>query len=164
MTVARILILVFLVIGWMAASARATGPVLVFDPVTGNVLMQSRAGELWYPASLTKLMTAYIVFDRLKTGRLALDQKLTVSKLASSQPPSKVWLKPGVTVTTDLALQAMLVYSANDMALVLAEGVAGSVEVFVSEMNATARLLGMTATHFVNPNGWFDPRQVSTAR
>jgi D-alanyl-D-alanine carboxypeptidase len=126
--------------------------------------MQSRAGELWYPASLTKLMTAYIVFDRLKVGKLKLDQQLLVSELASAQPPSKTWLRTGTSITTDLALQAMLVYSANDMAYVLAEAAAGSVEAFVAEMNATARRLGMTGTHFANPNGWFDPRQVSTAR
>lgn len=164
MAIVRRLILVALIVGWMTVPARAAGPVLVFDPATGDVLMQSRAGELWYPASLTKLMTAHIIFDRLKTGKLTLEQQLPISKLASAQPPSKTWLSPGASVTTDLALQAMLVYSANDMAYVLAEAAAGSVETFVAEMNDVAQRLGMTGTHFANPNGWFDPRQVSTAR
>jgi D-alanyl-D-alanine carboxypeptidase len=161
-----LIVLLVLVAGAASASAKAAaaGPTLVFDPSTGEVLSQDRAGEPWYPASITKLMTAYIVFDRLRSGRMTLDQKLEVSALASSQPPSKIGMRPGSKISTNLALQSMLVYSANDMAYVLAEGAAGSVPAFVAEMNATARMLGMTGTHYYNPNGLFDPRQVSTAR
>ena len=73
-------------------------------------------------------------------------------------------MKPGSSISTNLALQSLLIYSANDMAYVLAEGAAGTIDAFVREMNATAQILGMTGTHFVNPNGLFDPRQITTAR
>lgn len=147
-----------------AASSKAAGPSVLFDPASGTVLSSDRAGEPWYPASLTKLMTAYVVFHKLKTGGLTLDQQLTVSDLASSQPPSKIGVKTGGKVSVDFALQALLVYSANDMAYVLAEGASGSAPTFVREMNTAAQDLGMTGTHFANPNGLFDPRHISTAR
>jgi D-alanyl-D-alanine carboxypeptidase len=161
-----LIILLAMLTGTASASAKAAaaGPSLVFDPGTGEVLSQDRAGEPWYPASLTKLMTAYIVFDRLKSGKMTLEQKLPVSQVASAQPPSKIGMKPGSSISTNLALQSLLIYSANDMAYVLAEGAAGSVDAFVREMNATAKKLGMTGTRFANPNGLFDPRQITTAR
>ena len=109
-------------------------------------------------------MTAYIVFKKLKAGSLRLDQKILVSPLAASQEPSKIGMRPGSTISVDLALQTLLVYSANDMAYVLAEGANGTVFNFVQEMNATAQKLGLNATHFVNPNGLFDPRQLTSAR
>ena len=146
------------------ASAKAAGPSILFDPASGEVLSQDRAGELWYPASLTKLMTAYIVFQKLKTGQLRLDQKIPVSALASAQPPSKIGIKEGGTVTVDFAIQSLLVYSANDMAYVLAEAASPTIADFADLMNAEARRLDMTGTHFVNPNGLFDPRHISTAR
>jgi D-alanyl-D-alanine carboxypeptidase len=151
-------------LAFAASAAPAQGPSLLFDPVTGEVLAQERAGEPWYPASLTKLMTAYIVFGKLKAGAMKLDQQLVVSELAASMPPSKIGVKPGKTVSADFALQALLVYSANDMAYVLAEGASVTYPLFVREMNAAARRLGMTGTHFVNPNGLYEPRQISTAR
>ncbi|MFL5259861.1 MAG: D-alanyl-D-alanine carboxypeptidase family protein [Hyphomicrobiales bacterium] len=140
------------------------GPTLVFDAGTGEVISQDRAGEPWYPASLTKLMTSYVVFQKIKAGTLKLDQKVTVSELAARQPPSKLGMRAGSEITVDLALQVLLVYSANDMAYVLAEAAGGTAQNFVQEMNANARRLGMTATYFANPNGLFDPRQVTTAR
>lgn len=127
-------------------------------------MSQDRAGEPWYPASLTKLMTAYIVFEDLKSGALRLEQKVAVSAIASNQPPSKIGVRAGGTITVDFALQALLVYSANDMAYVLAEAAAPTAAAFTARMNGEARRLGMTGTHFVNPNGLFDPRHVSTAR
>ena len=153
---------------FVAASFAATpvvaGPSLLFDAATGEVVSQDRAGEPWYPASLTKLMTAYVIFQKLKRGEMQLEQKLTVSELASSQPASKVGMKAGTTITVDLALQMLLVYSANDMAYVLAEGAGGTYQNFAKLMNAEAARLGMTATHYANPNGLFDPRQVTSAR
>ncbi|MCB1379157.1 MAG: D-alanyl-D-alanine carboxypeptidase [Alphaproteobacteria bacterium] len=146
------------------ASAKATGPTLVFDPLAEVVLSHDRAGEPWYPASLTKMMTAYVVFQRLRRGQLKLDQAIPVSALANSQPPSKIGVPAGGTVTVDFALQSLLVYSANDMAYVLAEAAAPDIAAFAAEMNANARRLGMSGTHYVNPNGLFDPRQVTTAR
>ena len=151
-------------LGLLIAPAAKAGPSVLFDAATGEVISHERAGEPWYPASLTKLMTAYIVFKKLKAGSLRLDQKILVSPLAASQEPSKIGMSPGSTISVDLALQTLLVYSANDMAYVLAEGANGTVFNFVHEMNATAQKLGLNATHFVNPNGLFDPRQLTSAR
>jgi D-alanyl-D-alanine carboxypeptidase len=149
----------------VAAQAQTfAGPTLLFDAQTGEVLAQERAGEPWYPASLTKLMTAYIIFQRLRDGRLRLDQQIPVSVLANAQEPSKIGVPAGKTVTVDFALQALLVYSANDMAYVLAEAASGSHERFADEMNAVAKNLGLSASHFVNPNGLHDPRHISSAR
>ncbi len=146
------------------AQTATAGPSLLFDAQTGEVLAQERAGEPWYPASLTKLMTAYIVFQKLREGSLKLDQPITVSEVAHSQEPSKIGIPTGKTVSVDFALQALLVYSANDMAYVLAEAASGSRDRFADEMNAVAKTLGLSASHFVNPNGLFDPRHVTSAR
>jgi D-alanyl-D-alanine carboxypeptidase len=140
------------------------GPSILIDARTGDVLAEDRAGEPWYPASLTKLMTGYIVFHKMRTGKLSPQQQIIVSERAAKQEPSKIGIPAGKTVSVDFALQAMLVYSANDMAYVLAEAASGSIENFAVEMNETARRLGLSATHFVNPNGLFDPRQITSAR
>lgn len=156
-----------LVLAFLAAPpavAGTAGPTLVFDPSSGEVISYERAGEPWYPASLTKLLTAYLVFEELRSGRLRLDQAIPVSTFANAELPSKIGVGAGRTVTVDFALQALLVYSANDMAVVLAEAVAGNVHRFARLMNEAARRLGMTGSHFVNPNGLFDPRQVTTAK
>lgn len=157
-------LVIVLILMASAPAAFATGPSLLFDPATEEVISQDRAGEPWYPASLTKLMTAYVVFKKLEAGRLTPEQKITVSELAHAQPPSKIGVPAGKTVSVDFAIQALLVYSANDMAYVLAEAASGSVAAFAAEMNAEARRLGMTGSHFVNPNGLFDHRHISTAR
>ena len=146
------------------AKAEPQGPNLLFDPFTGEVLSESRAGEPWYPASLTKLMTAYVIFKKLRDGTMQLDQQLTISELAHSQPASHIGFAAGKTVSVDFALQALLVHSANDMAYVLAEGADGSIDKFAVEMNTVAKGLGLQATHFVNPNGLYDPRHISSAR
>jgi D-alanyl-D-alanine carboxypeptidase len=151
--------------GAFAQAQASAGPAVLFDAATGEVLKQERAGEPWYPASLTKLMTAYIVFKKLRAGTLKLDQDIVVSPLAAAQEPSKIGVPAGRTIKLDLALQSMLVYSANDMAFALAENAGGgNVTSFVQEMNAEALKLGLSATHFVNPNGLFDPRQLISAR
>lgn len=144
--------------------APAMGPSLLFDAHTGEVISQDRAGEPWYPASLTKLMTGYVIFKKIKAGQLRLDQDIPVSDLAASQPASKIGVPAGKTVKVDFALQAMLVYSANDMAYVLAEAGGGSIAGFAKDMNDVAHDMGLSATHFVNPNGLFDPRQITSAR
>ena len=141
-----------------------TQPFLLIDARTGDVIAQNRAGETWYPASLTKLFTAYMVFQRLREGKLRLDQQIYVTRRASRQEPSKIGIPWGQTVSVDFALQAMLVYSANDMAYVLAEAAGGTVENFAVDLNRMARKIGLSSSHFVNPNGLFDPRQVSSAR
>ena len=163
MTILRRFLLVLLLLA-AAPFAHAAGPTLLFDPATEDVLSQDRAGEPWYPASLTKLMTAYVVFQKIRAGQLTLEQKIPVSELAHSQPPSKIGVPIGKTVSVDFALQALLVHSANDMAYVLAEAASGNIKAFAAEMNAQAQKLGMTGSHFVNPNGLFDQRHVSTAR
>ncbi len=147
-----------------AHGQEVSGPSLLFDPFSGEVISQNRAGEPWYPASLTKLMTGYVIFKKIRDGKMRLDQEIPISELAHSQPASHTGLPVGKMVTVDFALQAMLVYSANDMAYVLAEGASGSVEKFATDMNETARSLDLQATHFVNPNGLFDPRHISSAR
>ncbi len=139
-------------------------PYVLIDAGSGDVLAEDRAGEPWYPASLSKLMTAYVVFHKIREGKLRLDQEISVSALASGQEPSKIGIPVGKTVTVDFALQALLTYSANDIAYVLAEGASGSIAGFADDMNAAARRLGLTATHYVNPNGLFDPRQITSAR
>lgn len=144
-------------------AAQAT-PSLVIDVESGKVLLAEDATKPWYPASITKLMTAYVTFKALRAGRLTPETLITVSENAAAQKPSKMGFKVGTQVTVDNALKMMLVKSANDMAVVLAEGVGGSLPGFVDEMNATAAELGMTGTHYANPNGLPDPGQVSTAR
>ena len=155
---------VFCAVANAARAETVSGPILVFDPFSGEVIQQTRAGEPWYPASLTKLMTGYIIFKKLRDGKMQLDQELPISDRAHLQPASHTGLPAGKLVTVDFALQAMLVFSANDMAYVLAEGADGTAEVFADEMNRTAQGLSLTATHFVNPNGLFDPRHISSAR
>jgi len=109
-------------------------------------------------------MTAYLTFEALRDGKLALADKITCSQHALEQPPSKIGLPVGGQMTVELALKALIVKSANDVAVMLAERVAGSEEAFVERMNATAKRLGMTGTHFVNANGLPNDEQVTTAR
>lgn len=164
----RIFVKIICLAGLLLAAtipARAQfGPSLVFDARTGEVLVADRAGVPWHPASLTKLMTAYVTFRALREGKIRLDQRLVVSEYAAKRPPSKIGMKAGSTVTVDFALKAILIHSANDMAVVLAEGVAGSVPAFAARMNRQARRIGMTGSHFVNPNGLHNDAQVTTAR
>ena len=103
---------------------------LVVEADTGKVLQADNATMPWYPASLSKLMTAYVTLKAVKDGRVSLDTLLTVSPTASSQSPSKMGFRPGTQVTVDNALKMMLVKSANDMAVVLAEGIGGSIDGF----------------------------------
>jgi D-alanyl-D-alanine carboxypeptidase len=128
------------------------------------VLHAENATMPWYPASLTKLMTAYVTLQAVKSGRLTLDTLVTVSARAAAQQPTKMGFKPGMQLTIDNALKMLMVKSANDMAVVLAEGVAGSVEKFADEMNKTSATLGMTQSNWVNPNGLPADNQISSAR
>jgi D-alanyl-D-alanine carboxypeptidase len=150
-----------------AGVARADGvkPArLVIDAETGKVLVAERANLPWYPASLTKLMTAYITFSEVAAGRLSLTDTITVSAQAAAQPPTKFGLRTGQKITVQQAVTVMLVSSANDAAYALAERIGGSASGFVGRMNATAQSLGMIGTRFENPNGLPDNAQVSTAR
>ena len=137
---------------------------LVVEADTGKVLQADNATMPWYPASVTKIMTAYVTLKAVKEGRATLDTLLTVSPVAASQSPSKMGFRPGTQVTIDNALKMMLVKSANDMAVVLAEGVGGSIDGFSAQMNQTAQKLGMTQTSYVNPNGLPADGQITSAR
>ncbi|WP_461192235.1 D-alanyl-D-alanine carboxypeptidase family protein [Bradyrhizobium sp. UFLA06-06] len=137
---------------------------LVVEADSGKVLQADNATMPWYPASLSKMMTAYVTLKAVKDGRVSLDTLLTVSPTASSQSPSKMGFRPGTQVTVDNALKMMLVKSANDMAVVLAEGLGGSIDGFAGMMNQTAQKLGMTQTSYVNPNGLPADGQITSAR
>jgi D-alanyl-D-alanine carboxypeptidase len=137
---------------------------LVVEADTGKVLQAENATYPWYPASVTKLMTAYVTLRAVKDGRISLDTLFTVSPIAASQSPSKMGFGPGTQVTVDNALKMMLVKSANDMAVVLAEGVGGSIDGFSALMNQAAQRLGMTQTSYVNPNGLPADGQITSAR
>ena len=135
----------------LSASAACATPYLVVDADSGQVLMQNEATEIWYPASLTKLMTVYVALDAVRAGRLTMDTPLVVSARAASQAPSKMGFKPGTEVTLDNALKMLMVKSPNDIAVTVAEGVSGSVEAFAAEMNAEARKIGLHESSFRQP-------------
>jgi D-alanyl-D-alanine carboxypeptidase len=148
----------------MAPPAASAGPALVFEPYNGTVFYAEDPDALWFPASLTKLMTAYVTFQALKAGTVKSDTPVICSKKATEQAPSKLWLKEGESISLDTALRVLIVKSANDVAVMIAEAVAGSEEAFVERMNEAAKHLHMTRTTFVNVNGLPDERQVTTAR
>jgi D-alanyl-D-alanine carboxypeptidase len=137
---------------------------LLVEAESGKVLQAENATNPWYPASLTKMMTAYVTLKAIKEGRITLDTLFTVSPTAASQSPSKMGFRPGTQVTVDNALKMLMVKSANDMAVVLAEGVGGSIDGFSELMNQNAQRLGMTQTNFVNPNGLPADGHVTSAR
>jgi len=136
---------------------------VVLDDETGKVLYAENAHKIRHPASLTKKMTLYILFEALKAKKIHLKTKFRVSKLATIQMPSKLGLKPGDSITVENVILSLVTKSANDMAVVAAEGVAGSVTRFVAMMNGKARVLGMRNTRFYNPSGVPHGLQVTTA-
>lgn len=137
---------------------------LLVEAATGKVLHAENATYPWYPASVTKLMTAYTALQAVRQGRIGLDSLLTVSRNAAAQHPTKMGFKVGTRLTLDNALKMLLVKSANDVAVTIAEGVGGSMAGFADLMNANARRLGMTQSHFINPNGLPAENHVSSAR
>jgi D-alanyl-D-alanine carboxypeptidase len=140
------------------------GPYLLIDAETGEVLEHFDAQRPWYPASTTKLVTAYVAFRAILAGEITLDSPVVISANAAAQPASKMGFGAGATLTLGDALKIMLVKSANDIAVAVAETVGGSVEGFAERMNREAARLRMTRSHFVNPHGLPDERQVTTAR
>ena len=143
--------------------ARAN-PVVLFDLKSGSILEHQDAFKRWYPASLSKLMTAYVAFRAIQAGEVALDSPIKVTKHSAGEPPSKMGFKPGSVMRLDNALKMMLVKSANDIAMAVGENIGGSQAAFADRMNAEAARLGMVGTHFVNPNGLYSPDQYTTAR
>ncbi len=144
--------------------AQAERAMLIVEPETGHVVLARNANRPSYPASLTKLMTVYLLLDAVADKRLALTDRVPVSVAAAGQLPRKLGLRAGSRLTVEQVLLAMIVYSANDAAVVAAEAVAGSEHAFTERMNAQARALGMTRTRFRNASGLPDPGQVTTAR
>jgi D-alanyl-D-alanine carboxypeptidase len=141
------------------------GPYLVVDAATGETLVQRDPGAAWYPASLTKLMTMYLVFEEMKAGRLQPGDPVVMSRHAlSTEYGGALGVPVGGTITVDSALTALVVRSLNDVAVALGEKVSGSEPAFAQRMNDTAKRLGMTATHYVNAHGLPNPGQVTTAR
>lgn len=139
-------------------------PLLVADLDSGRVLYAENATTPWFPASVTKLMTAYVALHEVKAGRASMSTLLTVSPEAAAMPPSKMAFKPGTEIRLDNALKIIMVKSANDVATTIAEGLAGSVEAFADKMNAAAARLGMMESRFYNPHGLPDERQQTSAR
>ncbi len=156
------------IFGLFAVSAlaipAAAGPYVLIEADTGKVIAEQEAGRPWHPASVTKLMTTYVAFRAIRDGKFHPFSLLKISQFAASTPPSKVGFPVGQTVTLDNAIKLLMVKSANDMAVVIAEGISGSQDAFVAEMNASAQALGMTGTRFRNPHGLPDEEQVTTAR
>lgn len=149
----------------LAGTGRASAEAqLLIEASTGKVLHAENATYPWYPASVTKLMTTYTTLRAIKEGRISLNTLLTISRNAAAQQPTKMGFKVGTTVTVDNALKMLLVKSANDIAVAIAEGVGGSIEGFADMMNANARRLGMSQSNFVNPNGLPAENHVTSAR
>jgi D-alanyl-D-alanine carboxypeptidase len=155
-----------LVVGFLLTGAQRTHAEaqLLIEASTGKVLHAENATYPWYPASVTKLMTAYTTLRAIKEGRISLNTLLTISRNAAAQQPTKMGFKVGTTVTVDNALKMLMVKSANDIAVAIAEGVGGSIAGFADLMNANARRLGMSQSNFVNPNGLPAENHVTSAR
>jgi D-alanyl-D-alanine carboxypeptidase len=163
----RRVVILGLAVGALALAAvdraRAEAQLLI-EASTGKVLHAENATYPWYPASVTKLMTAYTTLRAVKEGRLSLNTLLPISRNAAAQQPTKMGFKVGATVTVDNALKMLMVKSANDIAVAIAEGVGGSIAGFSDLMNANARRLGMSQSNFVNPNGLPAENHISSAR
>jgi D-alanyl-D-alanine carboxypeptidase len=148
------------------AVGAAIGPAfaaLVVDANTGRTLFASHDNELRHPASLTKVMTLYMLFEQLESGKLTLDSQLTVSEHAAYQQPTKLGLAPGQSIRVEDAIKAIVTRSANDMAVAVAEAIGGSEENFAEMMTRKAHALGMSRTNYHNASGLPDDAQVTTA-
>ena len=148
----------------LAATPAWSGASILIDADSGKVLRADNATYPWYPASTTKLMTLYMTLNAVRDNRITFDTLFTVSRNANLQAPVKMGLPVGTQVTVDNALKMMMVKSANDMAVLLAEGVGGSVDDFAQQMTDTAHKLGMSESNFVNPNGLPADGQITSAR
>jgi D-alanyl-D-alanine carboxypeptidase len=163
------------ILGCLAVGALACGPImaatparaealLLIDADSGKVLRAENATYPWYPASTTKLMTLYMTLSAIRDHRITFDTLFPVSPNAAAQSPTKMGFPVGTQVTVDNALKMMMVKSANDMAVLLAEGIGGSIDDFATEMTNTAHHLGMSESNFVNPNGLPADGQIMSAR
>ena len=146
----------------LAPAQAEAGTAILVDAGSGKVLFERNALQRWYPASLTKLMTAYVAFKALKSGQLTLTSPVKISANAAKQPPSKMGYKPGQVLNLDNALKIMLVKSANDIAVAVAETAAG--ENYQRAMNEEARRIGLTGSNWANANGLYSTQNYTTAR
>jgi D-alanyl-D-alanine carboxypeptidase len=137
---------------------------MVIDARSGEVIYARNADTRLHPASLTKMMTLYIVFEAIRAGEITLDTKVSISKRAAAEPPSKLGLKPGQRIAIRYLIRAAAVKSANDAATALGEAISGSEAAFARRMNKTAKALGMTRTTFKNAHGLTEAGHRSTAR
>jgi len=162
--VSRGAILAACVVFYASLAQAAQYAALVMDARTGKVLHAVNADTRVHPASLTKMMTLYIVFDEIRRGRLSLDQKITVSANASDEPPSRLGLKAGQQIELRYLIRAAAIKSANDAATAMGDFIGGSEPAFAAKMNAYARAMGMTNTTFKNANGLTREGHLSSAR
>lgn len=137
---------------------------MVVDVKSGKTLHAVNEDALRHPASITKVMTLYMLFEQMERGKFALDSELTMSAHAAAQAPSKLGLRPGQTITVEDAIKAIVTKSANDVACAIGENIAGSEERFAQMMTAKAHALGMSRTRYANASGLPDPDQLTTAR
>jgi D-alanyl-D-alanine carboxypeptidase len=151
-----------IVFSGLVTGAAKAGPSILFDAQTGKVISQEDAFQRWYPASLTKLMTAYIALKSMKDGKLTQTSLVKISSNAAKQPPSRMGYKPGNVLNLDNALKIMLVKSANDIAVAVGETVGG--KDYVKLMNSEAKRLGMTGSNWINANGLHSVQNYTTAR
>jgi D-alanyl-D-alanine carboxypeptidase len=137
---------------------------IIVDANSGAILQANNPDAQRFPASLTKVMTLYLLFEKLEAGKIKLDTMMPVSELASEQAPTKLGLREGDKLKVEDAIQGLVTRSANDASVVIAEAVGGDVDEFAKMMTRKARALGMSRTTYRNPNGLPDPEQVTTAR
>ncbi|MGH6946364.1 MAG: D-alanyl-D-alanine carboxypeptidase family protein [Kiloniellales bacterium] len=137
---------------------------VMVDAATGRVLFEKNADARMPPASMSKIMTLYVIFQRIKDGRLSLSDEFTVSEKAWRMGGSKMFVEVNSRVKVEDLLRGVIIQSGNDASIVLAEGVAGSEEAFAAEMNRAAEEMGLTGSHFVNATGWPHPDHYMTVR
>ncbi len=159
-------VLLTIVIGAFAGAAEANPKfsAVTVDARTGKLLYAENADSIRHPASLTKMMTLYVLFQDLKSGKIKLDSPIRMSKRAASMAPSKLGVKPGNSITVEIAIKALVVKSANDVAAAVAENLGGTESEFARRMTRTARAIGMSKSTFANASGLPNPAQVTTAR
>jgi D-alanyl-D-alanine carboxypeptidase len=165
MKIVKQFLLILAALGLMLASytTMARHAALLIDAENGDVLYELEANQAWYPASLTKLMTLYMAFSALESGRLRLNDRMSVSSHAAHQPTSKLGLRPWDSISVEDAILAVVTRSANDAAVVLGERIAGTESQFAIQMTTKAHSLGMYGSHFMNATGLPHDWQTTTA-
>ena len=159
--------LLALILVWAIAMPATAAPqfaALTVDARTGKLIFASDADGLRHPASLTKMMTLYLLFQDLKSGKIKLSSPIRISARAASMAPSKLGVKPGTMITVETAIRALVVKSANDVAAAVAENLGGTESAFAKRMTRTARSIGMSRSTFVNASGLPNAAQITTAR